>query len=209
VALLPGEPPPPPPARTIAEMKSLLIPHAGGWFALLVLLHFSVDWILQSHDEAMRKPREWRVRARHCLVYTVPFAALLSASSWHFPQVAAMSAVLFLSHFVEDTYLPVLWWAKYVRRPPQMARRVVGRGGSWSIVENGVARGFRFPKEVDVYGQLLSSEPDPGRAQRDLDMDGFISFVSEPLGKILLVAVDQIVHLVFLLPAAFMLAAQP
>lgn len=81
-----------------------LIPHVGGWLALLVTLHFTVDWVFQSHDEAMRKPREWLVRARHCMVY---------------------------------------------------------------------------------------------------------AFVSEPLGKILLVAIDQIVHILFLLPVAYMMAAQP
>lgn len=46
-------------------------------------------------------------------------------------------------------------------------------------------------------------------AQRVLDLEGFIAFVSEPLGKILLIAVDQIVHIAFLLPVAYMLAAQP
>ncbi len=190
-------------------MKSLLIPQVGGWLALLVLLHFSVDWVLQSHDEAMRKTREWRVRARHCITYSVPFAILLLASSWGPARALAMSGLVFLSHFVEDTYLPVLWWAKYVRRPPEMSRRVVGEGNSWNIVEGGVVRGFRTHKEMDVYGQLLSADPDPRRAQRDLDLDGFIAFVSEPLGKILLIAIDQIVHILFLLPVAWMLASQP
>ncbi len=46
-------------------------------------------------------------------------------------------------------------------------------------------------------------------AQAALDLDGFISFVSDPLGKILLVAIDQIAHILFLLPVAYMLATQP
>lgn len=28
----------------------------GGVFSALVLTHFIADWVLQSHDEAMRKP---------------------------------------------------------------------------------------------------------------------------------------------------------
>lgn len=190
-------------------MDSLLIPHVGGWLALLVTLHFTVDWVFQSHDEAMRKPMEWLVRAKHCLVYTFPFAVLLSLTAWSPVRILTMAAVVFLSHFVEDTYIPVLWWAKYVRRPPQMARRVVGEGNSWNIVEGGVVRGFRGTKEVEVYGKLLEGNLDVLSAQRVLDLDGFIAFVSEPLGKILLIAIDQIVHILFLLPVAYMMAARP
>ena len=194
----------------ITDMDSLLIPHVGGWLALLVTLHFTVDWVFQSHDEAMRKSRERRVRAKHCAVYTLPFALLLFLTSWDILRVTAMSWTVFLSHFVEDTYLPVLWWAKYVRKPPQMARRLVGEKGSWNIVENGVVRGFRTPKEVDVYDRLLGlGDQGLKQAQREIDLDGFIAFVSEPLGKILLIAIDQIVHILFLLPVAYMMASRP
>ncbi len=190
-------------------MKSAIIHQAGGWLALLVLCHFAVDWIFQSHDEAMRKPREWAVRARHCAVYTSPFAVILCLSSWPFVWSAGAAALVYVSHFVEDTYLPVLWWAKYVRRPPQMARRLIGEECTWNIVENGIVRGFRSPKEMDVYGKLMMSGIDIRGGQSELDMDGFTSFVSEPLGKILLVAIDQTVHILFLLPIAYMMAAQP
>ena len=30
--------------------------------------------------------------------------------------------ILFVSHFVEDTYIPVILWAKWIRRPPQMTK---------------------------------------------------------------------------------------
>lgn len=186
----------------------------GGYFSLLVLLHFVVDWVFQSHDEAMRKSREWRVRARHCLVYTAPFVPVAMMTVW--PPLAVSGAVLllFLSHFVEDTYLPVLWWAKYVRRPPQMARRVLVHGGHWVLDSYvpGRAPGepfFSTPKEYEILSAVCESRMSRREAQRLLDMEGFIAFVSEPLGKILLIAVDQIVHLLFLLPLAYMLAARP
>lgn len=190
-------------------MKSALVYQTGGWLALLVLCHFAVDWIFQSHDEAMRKPKEWVVRARHCLIYTGPFAVLLCLTTWSPVAIVAAVGAVFMSHFVEDTYIPVLLWAKYVRRPPQMARRLVGEGSSWNIIENGVIRGFRTQKEVDVYGRLLDLRVNLSSAQRELDLDGFMTFVSEPLGKILMIVIDQIVHVLFLLPIAYMMASQP
>ena len=186
----------------------------GGYLCLLTLLHFAVDWICQSHDEAMRKTREWRVRARHCLVYTAPFAVVLLRTSWSLPWSLSMTVGIFLSHFVEDTYLPVLWWAKYVRCPPQMRRRLVeSADGQWSILDyDGSGGCFALPSWTDAESAfILRLKAGEARksVQKDLDLDGFISFVSEPLGKSLLIAVDQIVHIAFLLPAAYMLAAQP
>jgi hypothetical protein len=68
--------------------------------------------------------------------------------------------ILFWSHFVEDTYLPVFLWAKYVRKPPEMD------------CEN--------------------------------KMEGFKLFVQTTLGKILMIAIDQIIHLAFLFPIVYM-----
>jgi hypothetical protein len=200
----------------ITDMRSPVFYQVGGWLTLLVVLHFTVDWVFQSHDEAMRKPREWAVRARHCLVYTTPFAVLLCTTTWDSIHVIVATWVVFLSHFVEDTYIPVLIWAKYVRRPPQMGRRIVIVEGRPLIMDSGVARGFRSPKEVDLFAGMQTLEatgiPEAtrvARLQRELDLDGFVTFVSEPLGKILLVAIDQIVHVLFLLPIAYMMAVQP
>lgn len=212
-------------------MDHLLIPHVGGWLALLVTLHFTVDWVFQSHDEAMRKPREWLVRARHCLVYTFPFGVLLCLTSWDPLRVALMIVAVFLSHFVEDTYLPVLWWAKHVRKPPQMRRVVFARGRVFPAVpppdgrsppavpapsyvplvleDDGVERDPKEGVESETVSLFNGGAMSVNEAQSRLDLDGFIAFVSEPLGKILLVAIDQIVHILFLLPVAYMMAAQP
>lgn len=193
--------------------KSDVIPRTGGYFALLTLLHFTVDWVFQSHDEAMAKSRDRAVRLKHCAVYTLPFALVMTASTWSFWPCLGACALLLVSHFVEDTYLPVLWWAKYVRRPPTMRRRIVRRDGAWAISEGEKTRGFISDLEWKVLHGVIASQTEHGRetreAQRQLDLDGFISFVGDPLGKILLVAIDQIVHLLFLVPVAYMLARQP
>lgn len=150
---------------------------AGGLFAIFTFVHFFVDWIFQTHAEAMAKHNNAKVRARHCLIYTigfVPLMLLLKFTMWEF--VIGIN-ILFWSHFIEDTYLPVYLWAKYIRKPPEMTNPIVKED------VNGILKAQVLP-------------PDPKA--------GFIKFVSTPLGKILMIAIDQIIHLVFLFPLVWM-----
>lgn len=127
----------------------------GGTFALLAFAHFVVDFIFQTHSEAMGKSHDWKIRARHCLVYTggmLVACYVLGMVGW---LLVWAGVVLFASHFVEDTYLPVYWWAKYIRMAP----------GVTSI-------------------------------------DGFKAWAGTPLGILLIIAVDQIIHLAFVLAIA-------
>jgi Protein of unknown function (DUF3307) len=137
---------------------------AGGLFAILTFIHFVVDWIFQTHAEAMAKHNNAKVRARHCLIYTLGFLPLLLVFTWlgalTLLEFGICLLILFVSHFIEDTYLPVYLWAKYIRRPPEMKQ------------EN--------PKA------------------------GFVEFVGTPLGKILMIAIDQIIHLAFLFPIVWL-----
>lgn len=141
----------------------------GGLFAVLTFVHFFVDWVLQTHAEAMAKHNNPRVRARHCFIYTlgfVPIMLLLHFQAWEW---FVSLNVLFWSHFVEDTYIPVYLWAKYIRRPPEMTEP-------------------QKNKELDGHVSILP--PDPKK--------GFVEFIQTPLGKILMIAIDQIIHLAFL-----------
>lgn len=131
----------------------------GGLFAVFAFIHFFVDWILQTHAEAMAKHNTASVRAKHCLVYTLGFIPLLIWMGFGlWPFIIAVN-ILFWSHFIEDTYLPVYLWARYIRQPPEM---------------------------------------------KDDPKAGFIEFIKTPLGKILMIAVDQIIHLAFLFPVVWM-----
>lgn len=145
----------------------------GGLFALLAIAHFASDFIFQSHAEAMAKPTNTKVRAKHCLVYsgllTVLIFAIFDSRPWW--ETGMYFTILFTSHFIEDTYLPVYLWAKYIRKAPE----------------------FEIP--VD----------EPHAAQPTPDMARFLAFASTPLGKILLISIDQIIHLGFLLPIAAMI----
>lgn len=128
-------------------------------FTVLVFAHFCADWLPQSHDEAMRKSREWRVRARHCLSYSAIVAIVagcLGASS-----VAVLGAFVWLwaTHFIEDTYIPVYLWARYIRGVPG-----------------------------------LDSKHE------------FVTWFQTPLGAILAITVDQIVHIGCLWPVAWLCA---
>lgn len=131
---------------------------AGGLFVLLAFNHFVVDWVFQTHNEAMKKTTDWRWRARHCLIYAIGFLPLLLLMGLTPGELVASFAILFGSHFLEDTYIPVYLWAKHVRRIPLVR------------------------------------------------LDGTMAFKQEfkkPLGLMLLVAVDQIIHLVFLFPVIY------
>lgn len=135
----------------------------GGLFAVLVFVHFFVDWIFQSHDEAMIKHKNAAVRAKHCLVYTTPFVflAIILGASWL--KLAAIASILFMSHFAEDTYIPVYLWARFIRKPPQL----------------------RIDNSQKGFSAWLTEDP--------------------VLSKILLIAIDQIIHVSFLVPVAMIL----
>jgi hypothetical protein len=154
----------------------LLIALLGGMFAVLAFIHFASDFILQSHSEAMVKHNNWRIRSKHCAIYTASFIPILWLA--HFSLVEWLIAlnVLFWSHHLEDTYYPVFLWAKYIRRPPEMTEP---------------------RKQVGIDGYVIVLPPDPKA--------GFIDFVQTPLGKILMIAIDQIIHLAFLFPIAYMM----
>lgn len=148
---------------------------AGGLFALLSFVHFFVDWVFQSHAEAMVKHNNPLIRAKHCLIYTAGFAPVLCVLGFSFWELLISLNILFWSHFVEDTYIPVYLWAKFIRKPPEM---------------------FKPSTTTDITdGYIHVSPPDPKK--------GFGEFVQTPLGKILMIAIDQIVHLAFLWPIVY------
>jgi hypothetical protein len=132
----------------------------GGLLSVLTFIHFAIDWIPQSHYEAMNKYNNPKIRAKHCLIYTAGFIPFFLLCHFSWVEWLVALNILFWSHFVEDTYLPVFLWAKYIRKPPEM-------------------------------------QPDP--------KSGFIEFVQTPLGKILMIAIDQIIHILFLFPIAYMI----
>lgn len=139
----------------------------GGVFALLTLVHFVADWVFQSHDEAMAKSRNALVRARHCSVYTI-FCGL--AICLMFPMTTTLWLILpllWLSHFLEDSYVPVYMWARYIRKPPEVTADL--------------------PHVVGI------------------ELAKFVRFADTTLGKILIIAIDQIIHLMFLIPIATVL----
>lgn len=148
---------------TVIELAQM-----GGVFALLVFCHFVVDWLFQSHDEAMKKSVDSFVRARHCLIYTFGFVPLLWALKLNLIELSASVVILFVSHFFEDTYYPVMLWVKHVRRPPEFRDMTIEH----------------FPRTLT-------------------DKEAFIKWFSTPLGKIIGIVVDQLIHITFLLPIAY------
>lgn len=148
----------------------------GGLLSTLVFIHFFVDWIFQSHAEAMVKHNNPKVRAKHCLIYTAGFLPFMWLFNFSWFEWFLAVNILFWSHFAEDTYLPVYLWAKYIRKPPEMTEP-------------------RKQSGLDGYVTILPPDPKAG----------FIEFVQTPMGKILMIAIDQIIHIAFLIPIAWMM----
>lgn len=198
----------------------------GGFLAILVFIHFFVDWIFQSHDEAMVKHNNWKVRAKHCAIYTFPFIVFLYWCDLSSSQLLIAAAILFFSHFIEDTYYPVLLWAKYIRRPPEMQWRISGIHGKLLLIGPKIFVG-PFPQrrdtpigEPETWRDKVFSECGKeysagfrddcnrralNKAQRELDHRGFKEFIDGTMGKVLMIAIDQIIHISFLIPIALML----
>lgn len=146
---------------------------AGGLFAIFAFVHFFVDWIFQSHSEAMVKHNNAKIRAKHCLIYTLGFVPLLYVLGFSLTGWIIGLNILFWSHFYLDTYHLVFLWAKYIRRPPEMVE-------PWKELYT----------RIDGSTAFKVHPPD--------DKQGFIEFIKAPLGKILMIAIDQISHLTFL-----------
>lgn len=142
-------------------MNIITLGIAGGLLALLVFVHFVVDWVFQTHAEAMVKHNDARVRARHCLIYMSGFIPLLILMHFSLLRFFVAMNILFWSHFAEDTYIPVFLWTKYIRRPPSMT---------------------------------------PSFTNDFSEKKGFGQFIDTTLGKILMITIDQIIHIVFLIP---------
>ena len=63
-------------------LMSFCSPLLAGFLAILTFIHFVVDWIFQSHAEAMVKHNNPKVRAKHCAIYTAGFVPLLLFFIW-------------------------------------------------------------------------------------------------------------------------------
>jgi len=154
----------------------LILALLGGLFSILAFIHFASDFILQSHNEAMIKHNHPKIRAKHCIIYTISFFPIFWYSAFYWWEWLIAINLLFWSHFYLDTYHIVYLWAKYIRRPPEMVEP---------------------RKQTGVDGYIMILPPDP--------KIGFMEFVQTPLGKILSIAIDQISHLTFLLPIVYLM----
>lgn len=144
----------------------------------LILCHFAFDWVYQTHKEAMIKSHNSYIRTLHCIKYAGPFAPVLWAFGLNVDAIGACLAILFLTHYIIDSYVPVMLWAKYLRRAPEFDN-------------------VRKCRE-------LRSWQDKVIEQRcyENDSEAFKAFASTPLGLILIITMDQFLHITCLLPVA-------
>lgn len=92
----------------------------GGNLFLLTFWHFCSDWLPQSHQTAVNKSSDWKLRLIHSLVYSI-LMMLWIILLWDVSDVFIFIFILtwlLSTHFMIDTYLPTYWWMRYIRRPP-------------------------------------------------------------------------------------------
>jgi hypothetical protein len=99
-------------------MQLSVLSSAGGLFAWCVLIHFLVDWLTQSHKEAMSKHNHFFVRTKHCLIYAAGFLPLMYLFGFTPYKYIIGLLILFVSHHLIDTYISTFLWMKYIRHPP-------------------------------------------------------------------------------------------
>lgn len=145
---------------------------------ILVLWHFICDWLFQTHVEAMTKSHNRLVRYWHCFKYAFPFWPLLRFMGMHELYVAWSMTILFVSHYVIDSYVPVMLWAKWLRHAPEF-NAIKWTPGQWE------------DKKIE--------------ARKVSDKEAFKAMASTPLGLILIITMDQFFHLCFLVPVAYFL----
>lgn len=177
-----------------------LLTRSGGVFAVLTLVHFIADWGFQSHSTAMAKHNDVWVRAGHCLVYTLPFLLLFWLLGVPILIIPGLANLLFWSHFLEDTYLPVYWWAKYVRKPTSTRLKA----GVYAVNVNNVD-----PKTLSYTASMAYSGEAVEAVEDARDVWAFKLWMATPLGAILGITIDQVIHLVFLYLVAFIVACYP
>jgi hypothetical protein len=88
----------------------------GGLYVPLVFWHFVVDWLTQTEKMAEAKSENVVVLLLHCTIYTVLFVPILWLYDLGTEQVFLAGFALFTSHVVGDTYVPVWFWVRYIRR---------------------------------------------------------------------------------------------
>lgn len=166
----------------------------GGIFALLVFWHFFADWFFQTHAEAMAKAKDGRTRAWHCLKYALLFTPVMAligvqddAAWWAF-------TILFGSHYIIDSYVPVMLWAKWLRQAPHFDVKVWLPGG-WEDKKIELVDASTVPYDKNQDGVVR---------QRTLE-EGFKAFIAEPIGIVLMIVMDQFMHIAFLLPVAYII----
>ncbi len=166
-------------------------------FGLLTFWHFPADWLFQNHMEAIKKSKDRKVRAWHCLKYALAFVPLLllmrTRMNYDGPTLLADAnfygalVILFVSHYIIDSYIPVMLWAKYIRKDPVFAqvRPMVKKS------EKKEPRKGWEDKVVDQPTQQWLYEDD-GKALE--------AMFTRPVGAILCITMDQLFHIICLLP---------
>lgn len=182
-------------------MTTSTFSNVGGVFGLLVFWHFVADWLFQSHKEALAKASFPTVRAIHCIKYTLAFLPIFWLLRAENLTVVWSMLTLLLSHYVIDSYVPVMLWAKHLRKAPQFdqVKRYGRRTAGTYVLPTGQPITFTGPEHAGR--GWVDNEVDELTYAND--KEAFKAFAGTPLGLVLMITMDQLFHIAFLLPVAW------
>ena len=176
----------------------------GGLLSILVFIHLSIDFIGQNNNRSMNKHNNEKLRAFHCLTHLVGFTPIfIILNRWgslSLGEIFLCYNILFWSHFVEDTYIPVMLWMRYFRKPPEMFNEEIEK--EYKISSKAMDAYILHRKRVPQH--LVDKTRDLEKQRDKIARDGLIKYIGTPIGRFLLFAVDQIIHVLFLFPIVWM-----
>lgn len=118
-----------------------IIAQAGGLFAVFAFIHFFVDWVFQSHAEAMVKHNHADVRAKHCIIYTIGFIPLIYFLHYTYWECIAALNILF-------------WRNIFIYNPYDYCRITYNGFGRYTFFRNASIN--MINKEMFVQGKLVN-----------------------------------------------------
>jgi len=101
----------------------------GGYWFLFTLAHLFADIGVQDHETAMTKAHNPLTRFFHCATYILLMILMMTTVGLTWGEIFVSCLVLFVTHYIGDSYIIVFWWFKHYRAPPWMKGKTIKEAG--------------------------------------------------------------------------------
>ena len=102
-------------------------------------------------------------------------------------------AILFVSHYIIDSYVPVMLWAKHLRKASEFSYVVP----PMTLTKEQHEAFMKGEMKIHAVGW---SDKVVDHVMYPNDKEAFKAFAHTPIGVVLMITIDQLFHIAFLLP---------